>query len=351
MHISPDEWNYYQRQIGLNNFGEEAQLALKKAKVLVVGAGGLGCPLLQYLGAAGVGSLFIADADVIAPHNLNRQILFTLEDVGKNKAQIAAQKIKKLNPYIETEVFTEWIDSKNVQELFSKVDLICDCSDNFETRYLLNDASCLYGKPLVSAAVVGYEGQLSVFNHKTKINYRDVFPEPDENALNCSLAGVIGALCGIIGSMQANEAIKIITQIGETIEGKLLYYNALKNETRYFTIQHISNVLELQKEYNYSCSSSTTTHKEIELDELNALKEKFPNMLILDIREIWEHEERNIGGINIPLAKLSDNLENFDKNTPILLYCNAGQRSAVATHLLNNKGFIQVFHLRLGADF
>ena len=234
----------YQRQITLEGFGMEAQEKLSKAKVLVIGAGGLGCPVLQYLAAAGVGYLGIADDDTIQFSNLNRQILFGQEDIGKYKVDIAAAKINTLNDRVEIITYKERWNQQMCIEHFPNYDIIVDATDNFASRYMINDASVLLAKPLVFGAVSKYEGQLAVFNvlsNDIAVNYRDLFPTPPKNdeVLNCAEGGVLGVLPGTIGVMQATEVIKLITGVGAPLANQMLTYNALNNQ--YITIELIKN--------------------------------------------------------------------------------------------------------------
>ena len=222
----------YQRQILLKEFGIAGQQKLLQAKVLVIGAGGLGCPVLQYLTAAGIGCIGIVDNDVVSITNLHRQVLYATSDIGKSKVEIAAKQISEQNPFVKVEIFNSKLDNSNALELISNYQIVVDCSDNFETRYAINDACVFLNKPFVYAGIHKYEGQLSVFNLNSESpTYRCAFPEKgeDEIIINCSITGVIGTLPGIMGTMQANEVIKIITRIGEVCSGKILLFNALNN--------------------------------------------------------------------------------------------------------------------------
>jgi len=219
----------YQRQIILPDFGQEGQQKLLKAKILVIGAGGLGCPVLQYLAAAGVGTIGIVDDDVVAINNLHRQVLYSADDLGLSKAKRAAQILDQLNPGIRIIPYSERLTAQNALILFDEFDTIIDCTDNFSTRYMINDACVLMNKPLVYGAISRFEGQVAVFNFMRNgsdeaVNYRDLFPNPprEDEVLNCAEAGVLGPLAGIIGTMMANETIKLITGIGEPLANQLL---------------------------------------------------------------------------------------------------------------------------------
>lgn len=238
----------YQRQITLEGFGIAAQEQLANAKVLVIGAGGLGCPILQYLAAAGVGHLGIADYDKVSFSNLNRQVLFGQGDLGKSKVEIAAAKIKALNNLVQITIYQQQWDQALSIAHFPNYDIIVDATDNFASRYLINDASVLLNKPLVFGAVSKYEGQVAVFNKEEEgvaVNYRDLFPVPPKNdeVMNCAEGGVLGVLPGLIGVMQATEVIKLITGVGNPLANQLVNYNALTNE--YFKVKLIKNPLAL----------------------------------------------------------------------------------------------------------
>ena len=225
--------NRYNRHIILSEIGQIGQDKLSNAKVLVVGAGGLGCPVLQYLAAAGIGTLGIIDFDVVEASNLQRQVLFGNSSLGQNKAEAAKIRLEDLNDTITINAYPFPLDHQNALDLFNQYDIIVDGSDNFETRYLVNDACILTNKPLVFGAIYKFEGQVSVFNYENGPSYRCLFPNPPkkDSVPNCSEIGVLGVLPGIIGSMQANEVLKIILGIGNVLSGKLLCFNALTNQT------------------------------------------------------------------------------------------------------------------------
>lgn len=238
----------YQRQITLEGFGIAAQEQLANAKVLVIGAGGLGCPILQYLAAAGVGHLGIADYDTVSFSNLNRQILFGQDDLNKSKVEISAAKIQSLNNLVQISMYqNQWNQVLSIEH-FPNYDVIVDATDNFASRYLINDGCVLLNKPLVFGAVSKFEGQVAVFNKEEggiAVNYRDLFPEPPKNdeVMNCAEGGVLGVLAGIIGIMQATEVIKLITGVGKSLANQLVTYNALTND--YYKVQLIKNPIAL----------------------------------------------------------------------------------------------------------
>jgi len=349
MQLSNQENEYYNRQLILNNFGEDAQLKLKQARVLVIGAGGLGCPVLQYLCAAGVGFIGVVDADAVSVSNLHRQILFGIDDVGKPKVLQAKSKLQQLNPHIKIEIFQENITVQNAIEIIKNYDVICDCTDNFTARYLINDACVILNKPFVSAAILKFEGQLSVFNHQTKINYRDVFPEPPTNIPNCSEAGVIGVLCGIIGSMQANEVVKIITTIGETVEGKLVCYNALNNTMQSFKIKsNHNNITSLQENYDFTCDVTGNNINEISATELKKMIDEKDDFQLIDVREQFEYDIVNIGAELIPLNSILENQHKISKDKKVIIHCKSGARSIKAIENLHQYGFSNLYNLKGG---
>lgn len=232
--LNNTEIKRYNKQLLLPEIGMRGQERIKNARVLIVGAGGLGCPVLQYLAAAGVGTIGIIDYDVVDESNLQRQVLYSTHDIGKSKMEVAAKIISGLNPFVQINAFNEQLEPHNALTLISGYDIVVDCSDNFETRYIINDACVLLNKPFVYGGIHKFEGQLAVFNWQLPDGnygptYRCVFPESHSEAteLNCSNAGVIGTLPGIIGTLQANEVIKMIAGIGKICSGKIILFNAL----------------------------------------------------------------------------------------------------------------------------
>ncbi len=246
--LSEEEKIRYSRQIQLSELKSEGQQKLKDARVLVVGAGGLGCPVIQYLAAAGVGTFGIVDFDLVEATNLHRQVLYSNSDIGYSKAEIAGKRILEQNPFVNVEIFNSKLDNSNAFEIISNYQIVVDCSDNFETRYAINDACVYLNKPYVYAGIHKFEGQLSVFNFdKESPTYRCVFPEKsvDELIINCSITGVIGTLPGIMGTMQANEVIKVITGIGEVCSGKMVLFNALNNSFSEVSIKRNEDAIRI----------------------------------------------------------------------------------------------------------
>jgi molybdopterin/thiamine biosynthesis adenylyltransferase/rhodanese-related sulfurtransferase len=339
----------YHRQLILEGFGANAQSKLAAANVLVIGAGGLGCPALQYLVAAGVGLIGIADDDTIALSNLHRQILYTTNDIGKLKAKVAAQRLQEMNPEIEFVVHVLRIESINVLEILKDYDFVLDGADNFESRYLINDACALLKKPLIFAAVADYEGQLAIFNvadeNGETTNYRDLFPiapKPGEIA-NCADNGVIGVLPGIMGTMAASETIKLVTGIGRPLINKLLHYNLLSNEQYELAIvagndyQLPQNEEELMA-FNYNPIGLTEPKvTEIDAAQLNDLQQKTSTLLI-DVRETHEVPALNTAIYHqVPMSSFADFLSTTVEEENIVLICQHGIRSVAAAEALAEK--------------
>ncbi len=326
----------YSRQIILPEIGLLGQEKLTNAKVLMIGAGGLGCPVLQYLVAAGVGTIGIVDDDVIDISNLHRQILYTTADIGKPKACIAKHKLELLNPHINITAYNERFTTSNAQNICNGYDLVIDGSDNFETRYLVNDTCVALNQVLVFGSIFKFEGHISVFNYQDGPNYRDVFPEaPSSNEVpNCAEVGVLGVLPGIIGMYMANEAIKVICGIGKTLSGKFMSINALDNTTSIF------KVTKQQEEFTKTLVAAiaepiSNENYEITIDELNAWLQQTPDEIYLvDVREGYEFEDYNIGGINIPLYELKEHIESLPHDKKLIFCCHTGQRSKMAIQLL-----------------
>jgi adenylyltransferase/sulfurtransferase len=338
MNLTNEEKKQYNRHLILDKIGEEGQLKLKKNKVLVIGAGGLGCPVLQYLTAAGVGTIGIIDDDVVDQTNLQRQILYTVDDIGLSKAKTAAKRLSRLNPFVNFKVYQEKLTRENAILLFNNYDIIVDGSDNFSTRYLANDAAVITNKPLVYGAIFKFEGQVSVFNYQGSGTYRCLYPTPPKpnESPNCSEIGVLGVLPGIIGSLQANEAIKIICGIGEVLVNKLLIYDSLQMSqmTLRYEKEEISKVIALETDYDFFCG--ILSKEEISLEELQKNKEKYN---LLDVRETREREEQHIGGQYIPLGELLNRLDEVPQNKDLVVYCQSGVRSAKAIEVLSNHHF------------
>ena len=339
MSLSAAEKEQYDRHLILNEIGAEGQLKLKNAKVLVIGAGGLGCPVLQYLSAAGVGTIGIIDDDNVDQSNLQRQILYTHLDIGENKAITAAKRLKPLNPFVEFEVYRTRLTTKNVLDLFKNYDLIVDGTDNFSSRYLINDAAVLTNKPVIFGSIFKFEGQLSVFNYKNGPTYRCLFPSPPKanEVPNCSEIGVLGVLPGIIGSLQANEVLKIILGLGEVLTGKLLTFDALSMNQRCFTFKKNPSILitKLEEEYETICGIIPVT-KEI---SFKTFKNQAFEFNVLDVRTPKERNEFHIESLHIPLDELSERQNEIPQDKKLLVYCKSGVRSAHAIAILKENSF------------
>lgn len=329
------EFLRYSCQIALPGFTETAQEKLQNAKVLIVGAGGLGCPSAQYLTAAGVGTIGIADFDVISTTNLHRQILYTASEVGLKKVTVACKKLKKQNPGVQLVPYDLRINSENVMEIIGPYNIVIDGTDNIETKYLLNDACVLSGKPLVYGAIYQFEGQVSIWNIDNEDgshtpNYRDLFPNVNASQVpNCAEGGVIPTLAGIIGCMQANEVLKFITQTGDLLAGKILMLDVQTMQSRIIKTGLVSktSITHLVE----SIHVPTLSANEVK----NAIKKNIYE--IVDVRDQKERDLFNIGGTHIPLDKLenSDFLLNNEKS--VLVYCATGKRSAEAVKMLKQK--------------
>lgn len=318
----------YSCQMELPDFGKQAQERLFNARVLIVGAGGLGCPAAQYLAACGVGTLGIADDDTVSLSNLHRQVLYTPADVGRPKVQAAAEWLIRQNPEIRVIPHCIKVTADHVLQLFIGYDIIIDCTDNFDTRYLLNDAAVLSGKPLVYGSVYQYEGQVAVWNvfnadGSRSANYRDLFPQVNATQVpNCTEGGVIPTLTGIIGCMQANEAIKYITQTGELLTGKLLLFNALTMQSQIIKLPSITK----------TAISTLPGLKQVDSISVQQLKNELDagTVELIDIRSSAEHDDFNIGGRHIPAYRLESAINQLDTSKKTVLYCTIGQRSAEA---------------------
>ena len=322
----------YIRQTTLKGFGSEGQKKLAKAKVLVIGAGGLGVPVLTYLNAMGVGKIGVMDSDVVSTTNLHRQVLYSQSDVGESKVIAAFAKLKAQNSETNIEVYNTFITTKNALEIISNYDVVVDTSDNFPTRYLVNDACVMLKKPFVYGALHGYEGQVSVFNFEGGPTYRCLFPNmPQENEVpNCNEHGVLGIIPGIIGNLQALEAIKVITGVGEVLSGKLLIFDGLGQSYQKIKFKLRPENLDIKEqqdfyEWNDPCEITPT----IKAEELpNLLSDKAQ---IIDVRTIEEYEGFHLANsIHIPLDSLESKMEKINFSLPVYLLCQSGKRSEIA---------------------
>jgi molybdopterin/thiamine biosynthesis adenylyltransferase/rhodanese-related sulfurtransferase len=369
MKLTNEEVKRYSRHLVLEEFGLDNQIRLKNARVLVVGAGGLGSPALLYLTAAGIGTIGIIDFDSVDISNLQRQILFTENDIGKNKAETAAGKLRQLNTSAHIRAYVLKISSANALDIIQDYDMVLDGTDNFETRYLLNDACVLLDKPLIYGSILRFEGQIAVFNLKGKeggfsANYRDLFPlPPDPDSVpNCEQAGVLGVLPGMIGCMQANEVIKIITGLGEPLSDKLLLLDSM---TMYQTIIQIRNLnarasIKSLIDYDEFCGINHDKNKSLNPNQNNAMKEvtvqELKRMMdsgadfqLIDVREPHEYDICNLGAELIPQGDIPDSVDRISKDKQVVVHCRSGARSGnMVQWLEKNHGFTNLYNLKGG---
>lgn len=332
--------NRFDRQYILTGFGIDGQKKLRNASVLMVGAGGLGCPALLYLAAAGIGRIGVIDGDIVNVTNLNRQVLFGEKDLGKNKAEQAVRHFKDKYSDITWEIFPEFLTVQNAQELIADYDLVIDGTDNFPTRYLVNDACLLHGKPFVFGAIYQHEGQVSVFNFgENTCNYRDVHPEmPGPNEIpNCAETGVLGVLPGIIGNLMALEAIKVLSGYGEPLKNRMLYFNSLTSQTYEVELTPKKSTsapdswAELENtDYQQACGAV----KEMTWKE--AMGKMNQNVAFVDVRELDELPPLVCTGLmKIPMSVLDSELDKLEDAEQILIFCQSGMRSQKAAQILS----------------
>lgn len=364
MNFSQEELRRYSRQLSLPEFGMEAQSRLADARVLIVGAGGLGCPAAIYLAAAGAGTIGIVEFDKVDLTNIHRQILYTTGDIGRFKLEIARERILAANPNVEVEAFATRITSQNALEIMRGFDVVIDASDNFPTRYLVNDVAVMAGIPSVYGSIHRFEGQLSVFGFDGGPCYRCLFREPPPAGAvsNCAEAGVLGVLPGIIGSLQATEAIKIVTRIGEPTSGRLLLFDALTMSFRTVALRRDpgcpgcgSNRSSTLVDYERLCgieperASSRDMIQSIEPAELARILQTGEDVDVVDVREEYEWNIARIPGARlVPLRTLEEEIGSFDPQRATVLYCRTGARSMRAAQLLASAGVGNVSNLTGG---
>lgn len=330
--MNSEELKRYDRQMRLSEFGIEGQQKLKGTSVLVIGAGGLGCPVLLYLAAAGVGTIGVVDYDTVDESNLQRQVLYNTPDIGKNKADTAVEKLQLLNPHVKFQSFAVKLDADNVSPIVELYDIVVDGSDNFPTRYLVNDICVALKKPLVFGSLFKFEGQVSVFNYQGGPDYRSLYPEPPlaGEVPNCNEIGVIGTLPGIIGTYMANEVIKIAAELGETLSGRLLTIDALHNDIRIFNLQ--------PAEINAAPNKTKGRSFEfISLEDLKHWKDANQDFVFIDVREPYEFEEYNIGGINIPLFEFPQRIKEIPVSDKLIFCCTSGYKSRIAATIISKE--------------
>jgi adenylyltransferase/sulfurtransferase len=363
--LSKEEILRYSRHLIMPEVGMEGQLKIKAAKVLCIGTGGLGAPLGLYLAAAGVGRIGLVDFDVVDSTNLQRQVLFSTQDIGVSKTQAAANRLRGLNPDIQIDTYETQLTSANAFELFKDYDIIVDGTDNFPTRYLVNDASVMMGKLNVYGSIFRFEGQITVFGAPDGPCYRCLYPEPPPPGLvpSCAEGGVLGVLPGIVGTIQAAEALKLIIGKGDPLIGRLLLFDALAMKFRELKLRKnpdcpVCGTHPTQKgliDYAEFCGirgeeapSTVTNIPEITPKELKARLDKGDDIYVLDVREPHEYDICNIGGHLIPLGELPQRVHELDSSKEIVAHCKSGKRSAQAVEFLRGAGFKKIQNLKGG---
>ena len=363
--LSKEEVQRYSRHLIMPEVGMEGQLKLKRARVLTIGTGGLGAPLGLYLAAAGVGHLGLVDFDVVDSSNLQRQVTFTTADVGKPKSEAAKARLSALNPAIEIVSYETRLTSDNALELFRDYDIIVDGTDNFPTRFLVNDACVLLGKPNVYGSIFRFEGQATVFGYPGGPCYRCLYPEPPPPGLvpSCAEGGVLGVLPGIVGSIQAMETIKLILGTGEPLVGRLLLFDALAMRFRelklkknpdcplcgdHRTITKLIDYEEFCGIRGEEAPAMTDGIPEITATDLKARQDRGEKVFILDVREPHEYQICNLNGKLIPLGELPRRVNELDSSVEMVVHCRSGKRSADAIHFLQTAGFKKLWNLKGG---
>ena len=363
--LSPEEFIRYSRHLSLPEVGIEGQKKIKSAKVLVVGAGGLGSPVSLYLAAAGVGTIGMVDFDVVDESNLQRQVLFGMEQIGQSKLQSAKERLENLNPYTDFILHETALSSENALEIIADYDMVVDGTDNFPTRYLVNDACVLLNKPNVYGSIYRFDGQVSVFNHNEGPCYRCLYPSPPPPNLvpSCAEGGVLGVLPGIIGTMQANEALKLILNIGELMVGRFLLFDALSFEFSELNIQKndacvvcgnnpsITKLIDYKQFCGVESVNEKVSNTELEVEKLQDLLQNGSAPIIIDVREDFELEISKIdGSIHIPMNQVPKRLEELSPEKEYVIMCRTGVRSAQICEFLANQNFQSVSNLTGGIN-
>lgn len=362
--LQQDEVLKYSRQLILPEVGTEGQRRLKGARVLVVGAGGLGAPVATYLGAAGIGTIGIVDFDRIDASNLHRQVLFTNDDIGLRKIDVVRRRVEAQNPHVTVRCHALMLSPESALDVMRDYDVVIDATDNFPSRFLINDACAVLGKPCVSASIYRFEGQLSVFWAGHGPCYRCLYPEAPPAGLvpSCAEGGVIGVLPGILGTLQANEAIKLVLGVGEPLLGRLLTIDALTMKVSEFSIDAAHDCplcsehgeARLQPDYQHACGlalPAADAAPDLSVQQLHGMLDDGADFFLLDVRNRTEFELARIEGATlIPVDELDERLDELPRDRPIVCYCLAGKRSRRAVTLLAERGYGQLFNLAGGIE-
>jgi molybdopterin/thiamine biosynthesis adenylyltransferase/rhodanese-related sulfurtransferase len=364
--LSKEEIMRYSRHLIMPEVGMEGQLKLKQAKVLCIGTGGLGAPLGLYLAAAGVGRIGLVDFDTVDLTNLQRQILFDTNDIGRPKIEAATNRLRNLNPDIQIDNFETRLTSENALDILKNYDIVVDGTDNFPTRYLVNDACVILGKPNVYGSIFRFEGQITIFGHPGGPCYRCLYPEPPPPGLvpSCAEGGVLGVLPGIVGAIQAAETLKLIIGKGEPLVGRLLLFDALAMRFRELKLRKnpecpvcgehptIKRLIDYEEfcgiRGEESAAPAQAAVPEITPRDLKSRLDRGDDLFILDVREPHEYQICNLGGQLIPLGELSRRVNELDSSREIVAHCRSGKRSAEAVEFLRSAGFRKVLNLKGG---
>lgn len=361
--LTVDELSRYSRHILLPEIAIDGQQKLKSASVLVVGAGGLGSPLCLYLTAAGIGTLGIIDNDVVDESNLQRQVLFTIDDLGRPKAECAATRLRQLNPLVKIQTYCKALTAENAMKIIDSYDFVIDGTDNFPTRYLVNDACVLLNKPNIYGSIFRFEGQATVFNFEGGPCYRCLYPEPPPPGMipSCAEGGVLGVLPAVIASIQATEAIKIITNIGKTLNGRLLLYDALHLEFEELYIKKnkscpvcgtnrtIDTLVDYDKFCGLNLQDKDLNYIEFSAKEVDRLLSLNDPIRLVDVREPYERAICNIkGSLHIPVQQIPENLHKLGTEEKLIFYCKTGGRSAKVCKFLADRGYTNIINLKGG---
>ena len=364
--LSSEELKRYARHFVLPEVGMEGQRRLKSSSALIVGVGGLGTIASTYLAAAGIGRLGLADFDIVEHSNLHRQPLYSLSDVGQPKAEVAQRKFREINPNVDAIVLDTRLDSHNALDILQSYDVVLDCSDNLPTRYLVNDACVILGKPDVYGAVFQFEGQASVFCTRDGPCYRCLFPEPPPPELvqSCAESGVLGMVPALMGSVQAVEAVKLILGFGESLAGRLIMFDASKMDIRELKVERFEScpvcgsnpTIHTLIDYQEFCGMKKepdhekSTSLDVSVSELKARMDKGEKLFLLDVREPFEYDIAHLDATLIPLNTLPSRMSQLDRDREIVVYCHTGRRSASAAEYLRSNGFKRAKNLTGGID-